>query len=48
MPEEGGSARGREASEAADTAVTGGDCDSIQYTHMAPAGQSRSSALTIG
>lgn len=39
MPEEGGSARGREASEAAGTAVIGGDCESIQYTHRVPAGQ---------
>jgi hypothetical protein len=48
MPEEGGSATGREASEEAGTAVTGKDCESIQYTHMAPARQRESSGLTIG
>jgi hypothetical protein len=48
MPEEGGSARGGEASDAVGTTVASEDCQSIQYTHMGPARQSRSNDLTIG
>jgi hypothetical protein len=48
MPEEGGSATGREASEEAVTAVASEDCESIQYTHMVPARQAGSSGLTSG